>query len=149
MQTKLSAITGPRAEGVHMAIVPPENEAPYSSVHESLCGIGNNYYLDLYWRKTTDEPTCPECAGKAEEMYAEGATLFDPESYRPAGWYTGPPMPVYDLCPMLDYTPGMIDLPTVSAPKSAIREAAAGSIAEAVSEILKRLKKEDEDDEVR
>lgn len=148
MQTKLSAITGPRAEGVHMAIVPPENEAPYSSVHESLCGIGNNYYLDLYWRKTTGEPTCPECAGKADELYAEGATLFDPESYRPVGWYTGAPVPVYDLCPLLDYTPGMIDLPTVSTPQSAIHEAAAGSIAEAVSEILKSLKEKDEDDEV-
>jgi hypothetical protein len=148
MQTKLSAITGVQASGVHMAIVPPENEAPYSSVHASLCGIGNNYLLDWYWEKTTDTPTCAECAGRADELYAEGATLFDPESYRPLSWYTGPPMPLYDLCPV-DSLDGMIDLPTVSTPKSTIGEAPAGSIAEAVSEILKRLKKEDEDDEMR
>lgn len=149
MQTKLSAITGVQAYGVHMAIVPPENEAPYSSVNESLCGIGNNYLIGLYWTKTTDTPTCAECAGKADELYAKGATLFDPESYRPALWYTGPPMPLYEFCPIDTHADGMIDLPTVSTPKSVIGEAPAGSIAESVSKILKALKKEDDEDEVR
>lgn len=150
MQTKLSVITGVQAFGVHMAIVRPEDEAPYSSVHKSLCGIGNNYVLGWYWRKTTDMTAdCAECVEKADELYAEGATLFDPESYRPALWLTGPPMPLYEFCPIdpIESRDGMIDLPTVSTPKSAIGEASAGSIAEAVSEILQRLKKEDTEDE--
>jgi len=105
---KLSAVEG-RGEGVHMAIVPPENEAPYSSVHESLCGIGNNYFFDHYWRKTTGTANCAECVGKADELYAEGAELFDPASYQVRGWYTGPPEIHYDLCP-IDTLDGMIDL---------------------------------------
>lgn len=109
---KLSAIEG-RADGVHMAIVPPENEAPYSSVHESLCGIGNNYMLDWYWRKTTDAADCAECVGKADELYDEGAELFDPALYRPSGWYTGPPMPVYEFC-QIESTDGMMDLPSIT-----------------------------------
>jgi len=108
---KLSAVEG-RAAGVHMAIVPPENESPYSSVHESLCGIGNNYFFDSYWRKTTDTADCSECVGKADELYAEGAELFDPASYSPARWLTGPPEVFYELCSTAPLD-GMIPLPSV------------------------------------
>lgn len=112
---KLSVITGVQAYGVHMAIVKPEDEAPYSSVHKSLCGIGNNYLLGWYWKKTTDDSAdCAECVGKADELYAEGAELFDPATYQPRLWCTGPPIPIYDFCP-IDTHDGMLDLPTVTA----------------------------------
>lgn len=113
---KLSAIYGGVAAGIHIGEVPPGYERPFSAVPMSLCGIGNDNFLEIRWKKTTStEVTCASCFDKAKELYDNGAELFDPSKPVP-GWNFPQPEIRYEFCP-IESTDGLIDLPSATTRK--------------------------------
>ena len=62
------ACTIARADGIHIGEVAPSVLGGYIS--KSLCGIGSNPFLDIYWKKTTaTQVTCEDCYNAAKAIH--------------------------------------------------------------------------------